>query len=165
MTHEKQWRFRAREGGYERTVSLWLYPELNLSSCVGDADDQSAGGQPTYYIETLRQDCKGREHWEADAVPVYWFIRGGDNVCEFAPNCPNTPAHFENFLTHFTHPVDAGTAEPVNWWRLPVRNAKALGWAPSAFQRFAPLRSIVTNRTEAASVRLPRSTASILTAP
>ncbi len=38
-------------------------------------------------------------------------------------------------------------------WRLSAHNtrfpafAKALGWLPSPFQRFAPLRSIVTNAT------------------
>jgi hypothetical protein len=85
---------------------------------------------------------------DADAVPIYWGVRG-DVVFEAAPN--NAHVCGRNFLTAFTPPVDAETGEPLNLWRLPVRNtrfpafAEALGWLPFAVSRVAPLRLIVTN--------------------
>jgi hypothetical protein len=80
-----------------------------------------------------------------------------------AEHAPNNARGYalpdKNFLTFFTPPVDAKTGEFMNWWRLSVRNtrfpafAKALGWLPSPFQQFAPLRSIMTNAVEAAAER------------
>jgi hypothetical protein len=54
----------------------------------------------------------------------------------------------EDFLTHYTHPVNADTGEHVNWMRLPVLDQgwnetarhkggfiqEATGWKPSALQ-------------------------------
>jgi hypothetical protein len=147
---ERLWRFHALWNGYERVSSLWLYPEIDGSSCVGDAEDQSGEGQLAYYVDYIKR--RYPEQWEADAVPIYWAVHG-DGVFEHAPN---DAYGGKNFLTEFSPPVDAKTGEPMNWWRLPVRNtrfpefAKALGRLPSPFQEFAPLRSIVTNEVRAA---------------
>jgi hypothetical protein len=95
------------------------------------------------------------EWWDADAVPIYWAVRG-DGVFEHAPN--NSERYGgKSFLTFFTPPVDPRTGAVMNWWRLPVRNerfpafAEALGWLPSPFQEFAPLRSIIMNATRASA--------------
>ena len=93
-----------------RTTPLWLYPELDCSSCVADADDQSGPGQVAHYIDYVRERC--REWWVADAVPITWSVRG-DGIWEYAPN-----KREENFLTFWTPPADAKTGEPLNWWRL-----------------------------------------------
>jgi hypothetical protein len=148
---ERRWRFRGREYGNEKVSPLWLYPELNCSSCVDDADDQSGEGQLAYYVDYVQR--RYPQWWNADAVEIMWSVRG-DGIFEYAPvpfeACDDIG---ENFLTFFTPPVDDKTGEPLNWWRLPVRNtrfpafAKALGWLPSPFQQFAPLRSIITNAT------------------
>ena len=146
----RMWRFRSRWGGFGRVTPLWLYPEINCSSCVDEADDQSGEGQLAYYVDYLQR--RYPEWWEADAVPIYWSVRG-DGVFEHAPNNSRDYSGGKNFLTEFTPPVDAVTGESLNWWRLPVRNTrfpsfpKALGWLPSPFQEFAPLRSIITNIT------------------
>jgi len=147
---DRAWRFRSREDGLEHLATLWLYPELECSSCVDDADDQSGPGHLAYYVNYVKRNY--RQWWDADAVPIYWFVRGDPRVCEDAPNdYRHHDLPGENFLTFFTPPVDAKTGEPLNWWRLPVRNtrfpelARGLGWLPSPFQRFAPLRSIITN--------------------
>ncbi len=153
----KSWRFRSRGGACEHVATVWLYPELDCSYCVDDADDQSGPGQLAYYVEYVRRDYP--EWWEDDAVPIYWSVRGEPGIYEYAPNCALHVLHEdglpdENFLTFLTPPVDAKTGEALNWWRLPVRNtrfpafAKALGWLPSPFQHFAPLRSIITNATD-----------------
>ena len=147
---ERKWRFRSRDGGFEKISPLWLYPEINGSSWVDEAEDQSGVGQLAYFIAWIRR--RYPEQWKADAVPIFWSVRG-DGVFEIAPNNARDIIG-KNFLTVFTPPVDARTGEPLNWWRLPVRNdrfpafAKALGWLPSPFEEFAPLRSIVTNATQ-----------------
>jgi hypothetical protein len=148
----KVWRFRARDNEFEQVTTLWLYPELDCSSCIGDADDQSGDGQLDYYVDYVRRHRP--EWWKADAIPIYWSVRG-EGVFEHAPN--NAHDYGKNFLTFYTPPADVKTGEPLNWWRLPVRNtrfpafARALGWLPSPFQPFAPLRSIVTNATAKAA--------------
>ena len=93
-------------------------------------------------------------------MKIYWSVRG-EGVAEHA-SCNAIAGRC--FLTIFTQPVDAKTGEELNWWRLPVRNdrfpafAKALGWLPSPFQEFAPLRSIVTNCARAGKgMTLPAS--------
>jgi hypothetical protein len=40
---ERKWRFRSRDPG--RVTPLWLYPEIDGSSCVDGADEQSGVGQ------------------------------------------------------------------------------------------------------------------------
>jgi hypothetical protein len=154
MTMTRTWRFRSLKSGFEKVSSLWLYPELDCSSCVDDADDQSGAGQLAYYVDCVRRDYP--QWWEVDAVPIYWSVRGDAGIAEHAPNNARDFAlPDKNFLTFFTPPRDAKTDAPLNWWSLPVRNdrfpefAKALGWMPSPFQRIAPLRSIVTNVTDA----------------
>jgi hypothetical protein len=152
---DRQWRFQFRSSGVEWVKPLWLYPEIDGSSCVDDADDQSGPGQLAYFVRYVKR--RHPERWHDDAVPIYWGVCG-DGVCEFAPTDANDMG--THSLTVFTPPVDAKTGEPLNWWKLPVRNdrfpafAKALGWLPSPFQKFAPLRSIITNAPEAA--RKPR---------
>jgi hypothetical protein len=151
LSRLRKWRFNAiNHCDAESVTPLWLEPELECSSCIADTgiDLQDGAGQFAYYVDYIRREYPLL--WEADAVPIYWSVCG-DGISEFAPNDPNDLSD-ENFLTFFTPPVDARTGEPLNWWKLPVRDsrfpafAKALGWTPSAFQAFAPLRSIVANR-------------------
>ena len=144
---ERKWRFRFHGNGFEKVTPLWLYPELDCSSCVDDVEDQTGAEQLAYYVDVVQR--RHPRWWEADAAAIFWSIRG-EGIFETAPN--DEDGH-KNFLTSFTPPVDAETGEPLNWWRLPVRNmrfpafAAALGWLPSPFQATAPLRSIVSNAT------------------
>ena len=143
----RKWRFKLHGAGYEMVSPLWLYPELNCSSCVDDVEDQSGAEQLAYCVDVIQR--RHPKWWDADAVAINWFACG-EGIFETAPN---DDRDCKNFLTLFTPPVDAKTGEPLNWWRLPVRNtrfpafAEALGWLPSPFQEFAPLRSIVSNAT------------------
>lgn len=151
MTADRLWRFRRRADGGEEIKALWLYPELDCSSCIDDVYEQSGEAQLAYYIDYVRRGYP--QCWDNDAVPIMWSVRG-DGISEYAPVEHGDAALWdEHFLTFYTPPEDAKTGELLNWWRLPVRNtrfpqfAKALGWLPAPFQSFAPLRSIYTNRT------------------
>ena len=128
---EMLWRFESR-GGLEKVTPLWLYPELDCSSCVDGADDQSGMGQLAYYARYLKS--RHPDVWASDAVRIYWYVEGNGGILESAPTNPT-----RNFLTLYTLPVDAETGERLNWWRLPVRNtrfpklADALGWLRPRF--------------------------------
>ena len=88
------WRFRSKQDrGQEWIKALWLYPEIDGSSCVDDADDQSGEGQLAHFVARLKR--RYPEQWEADAVPIFWGVQG-DGVAEWAPNEPK--AGSENFL-------------------------------------------------------------------
>jgi hypothetical protein len=50
----KYWRFELRDTGFEMVSPLWLYPELDISSCVDDVEDQSGAGRLAYYADWVR---------------------------------------------------------------------------------------------------------------
>jgi hypothetical protein len=45
MNDLRKWRFKLCGSGFEKVSPLWLYPELDISSCVDDAEDQSGAEQ------------------------------------------------------------------------------------------------------------------------
>lgn len=143
--HPTRWSFASLKSGYERTTELWLYPELDCSSIVGEhwGDGES---QLHLYVDYLE-----REHpeWlEADAVPIWWSVY---DICEYAPFQKHALVN-EDFLSFFTWPRNARTGEPLDWFSLPVRYTRfpefgaALGWTPSPLQPTAPLASILQSR-------------------
>jgi hypothetical protein len=144
----EKWKFMTREGGAERISTLWLYPELDSSWMVQECDSEDGAGQLRFYCQHLQD--RYPKWWKSDAVPIVWFILG-DRICEYAPCQANRGflKNPEDFLTFHTTPINVRTGEPINWFRLPVEIsrfpalAKALGWKPSPFQTYAPLRSIV----------------------
>jgi hypothetical protein len=81
MTMKDIWEFRTVDG-FERKSALWLYPELDCSSCVQDCEDSD--DQFGFYCDYIRENEHYREWWDADAVPVCWSVYG-DGICEFAP--------------------------------------------------------------------------------
>jgi hypothetical protein len=144
----EKWRLRATDYDHTKVTALWLYPELECSACVDDCDGNGQE-QLAYYCRHIRR--KYPQWWDADAVPIYWFVRGDDDGfgCEFAPWHDG-----ENVLMFYRTPISVRTGEPINWYRLPVINrrfpkfAAALGWLPSPGQMFAPLRSIIRGASD-----------------
>lgn len=141
----RTWSLQCRRGHHTKTTRLWLYPELNLSSCVGECESEDGHEQLQYYIDYVRRHQP--DYWANDAVLIYWSVCGDD--------CSETaPCHkdWDNFNSYFHTPVDLKTGEELNWFHLPVINhrfpqfAKALGWLPAPFQTHAPLRSIIGGR-------------------
>lgn len=150
---ERRWRFRSREGGRAIVTPLWLDAEPLCLPCIDDLGDESGVAQLAYYLDYLQRECP--EAWEQDRIEVYWSVLG-EGISEQAPVANDD----ENFLSFFSQPYDARTGELINWWRLPVRSrfpkfAAALGWAPSPFQPFAPLRSILTGDRRAGRLKVP----------
>lgn len=139
------WRFRTRRGRWKEEP-LYLYPELDGSSVIGDS--ACSDGEEALYFYVGWIEDNHPEWLEADAVPIYWSVMP---VCEHAP-FQAKPLVDEDFLSFYTWPLDAATGERLDWYRLAVVNdrfrdfAKALSWLPSPLQPTAPLRSIMESR-------------------
>lgn len=158
MNELETWSFRSRKTDFEKQEKLFLYPELNCSSCVDDCygTDQN---QFEYYCDYLRRHYP--DEWEADSVSIYWSV---EPVGEHAPCEANVDAFGpKNFLAFYTDPTNVMTCDPIDWFTLPVRNerfpifAKQLGWLPAPFQSHAPIRSIWESKNDVYSRKMARA--------
>jgi hypothetical protein len=150
----EKWRLASRRSDHVKVTTLWLYPELDCSSCIDDVFLSSGAEQLDYYVDYIKTAYEGRYRhwWDNDAVPVYWSVRGEDDGfgCEQAPFHAGTVYHDEDILTHYHTPISLKTGRPINWYtsllvindRFP-KFARALAWLPSPGQMYAPLRSII----------------------
>jgi hypothetical protein len=120
---------------------------------VGEIDG-SGEEQLTYYCDYIRK--KEPQWWKDDAVPILWSVVEGCGEhsgfdSETAPCLANISSFGldEHCLTFYPKIINLKTGEPINWFKLPVRNyrfpkfAEALSWLPAPFQSHAPLRSIM----------------------
>ncbi|MFJ1744242.1 hypothetical protein ACIOG4_37025 [Streptomyces microflavus] len=154
-----RWTFTSRSGGPTQTE------ELALHALPGGAE-QSDGYLPD---EITAEDLWAKwaggvadsyhnqhpDQFRPGEIPIYWTVTrpGMDGI--FEPP-PHVPSHPENFLTHYTHPVNAVTEERLNWLRLPVLDREwnsteahkggfiqqATGWKPSPLQPTMDIRQI-----------------------
>lgn len=137
----------------ERSEELYLYGELDGSSCVQNCDSDDDRQQLDFYVRWIK--ANDPEWLAADAVPIYWSVLP---IGETAPYQPTFTARVgspvEDFLSFFSWPVDADSGEPLDWFRLPVRQdrfpelAEAIGWIPSPLQPIAPLQSILNSQRQ-----------------
>src|SRR5262249_15250521 len=67
------WKLKSRRSDHVKVTRLWLYPELECSSCVDDCDGNGED-QLAYYCEYIR--TRYPQWWESDAVPIYWSVIG-----------------------------------------------------------------------------------------
>lgn len=150
-----EYEFRSRRSDYRKTSRLWLYPEIDCSSMVDEYWDLDGTGQLYAFVEYIRRNYS--DEWENDAVPILWTVSGDQGIAEFAPfavRSDHSDWWGRDFLSEFTWPENTATGEPIDWFRTPVVNyrfpafAEALGWLPSAFQEFCPLRSIMASREQ-----------------
>jgi hypothetical protein len=145
MKKLEKWRLQSRRSDHCKVTELYLYPELDCSSCVDDVHPASGEEQLRYYCDYIQR--RYRQWWDADAVPIYWSVMGdGDGFgCEQAPFHRGEEFGDRDVLTYYYPPVNLRTGEQVNWYRLPVINkrfpefAAALGWLPSPDVRPATL--------------------------
>jgi hypothetical protein len=142
-----EWEFSSRRGGFTQRSVLWLYPEINLSSCVDDVYDEGGEAQLEYWASYVRKYRP--EDWEADAVSILWCVEGPQFKVEFAPFAGNS----QSFLDYYTWPVSPVDGARLNWFKLPViysrfpEFGRALGWTPAPFQLSCPIRSILMQDT------------------
>jgi hypothetical protein len=147
-----QWTFTTRRGTYTRTEELVLYPEPDGSSMSDDFTPDEADADELWrmwvdrYAVTYHQ--KHPDQYRLGEVPIYWTVTlpSFTGVFEAAPFAPNPLA--EDFLTHYTLPMNTETRERINWVRLPVMDRgwnattadkggfiqEATGWKPSPLQ-------------------------------
>ncbi len=121
--------------GAPRRTALWLAPEPELSA-VSDDYDEDIDPREMFAVWVTRVRRRGKFH-DAMGEPwigIYWSVRG-EGVMETAPF---QRVGTEDFLTHFTWPID-DRGERLDWLSLPVRmGAKsafvehATGWLPGA---------------------------------
>lgn len=149
---ETGWVFHDRSGHRRHQPELWLYPELDGSSCVDDLWWTDDGEEELdYYIDYVRRTQP--DWWANDAVPIYWSVAPVHETAPFQEvwSKANGPTSWGDFLTYFTWP-HRPNGEPLDWFTLPVKNdrfpnfAKALNWLPAPLQPYAPLRSIIRSR-------------------
>lgn len=147
----KTWSFKLRTNGYEETVAIWLHPEIYGVPMLDDFLHLNGEDQLAIYLAWIM--AAKADLWKADAVPIYWSIRG-EGIAETAP-FTQEPYGDENFLTFYSWPQDVETGEALDWFSdLPVQDtrypdfADALGWRPSPLQATAPLRSILKSKQD-----------------
>jgi hypothetical protein len=98
------WELTSRGSGYSQTTKLWLYPELNYSSCVDDCMPASGEEQLEYYLDMIREVRP--EYWERDAVPIYWTVY---DIHERAPFPMEGMDWDEDVRTFFHTPINTRT--------------------------------------------------------
>ena len=132
--------------GFERITALWLYPEIDCSSCVDDADDQSGSGA-TGLFRSLHPAAVTRSSGRLTRCRL-----GGESAATECCRACAMQALFagpEALPQNLHPPVDARTGEPLNWWRL-------VG-AQRAFSLPSPRRSAGCRRRFRSSRRSARS--------
>ena len=144
QVRDKLWTFVYRESGFVHHKPLYLYPEIDGSSVVGDYDMDEMDDDPFgFYCDYLRRHHP--DWWAADAAPIGWMVKP---VMEFAPFTDSRGESWhKDFLTYMTWPEDQH-GNRLDWFSLPVRMdrfpefAKSIGWKPSPLQSHAPVRAL-----------------------
>lgn len=145
------WRFSTRRGGHTRETPLALEWEPNGASISDNwlPDEIDARDLWRTWVEWLHDKGFDSE-LGAPWVRIDWFVQG-EVTFESAPFAylpTDWPGTREDFLAHYTWPVDVATGERVNFVRLPVIDKRwtqrrsnkggfiqeALGWKPGALQ-------------------------------
>ena len=141
----KTWTFQSTRQNFQQTIPLWLNYEIDLSACLCDADDDD---DPVEYFAKYLKYKK-----RIGVQPVCWSVQG-PCFAEIAPFAPSDLWNLDDFLTHFTWPINKDG--PLNWFTLPVvcrfpDLETGLQWKPSPLQQTididAVLKSLGVNPT------------------
>lgn len=118
---------------------------------------------------------KVKSEYPNQLIPIYWYITGDKFQPQRMPfqydhgadndEVPEVSIADDNFLTHFTHPVNSETKEKINWLSLSVVDKtieksqeinsyppkgnfiqRCTGWKPSILQPFVYLPSLLETR-------------------
>jgi predicted GIY-YIG superfamily endonuclease len=133
--------FHSIKSGYERTVPLWLYWEVNCDPISDDYYIDEIDPEELWmnWIQQYPRDEAAEQVFGLGAVSIHWFIEG-PGVCEGAPfedirarliamrrgrfawsEQEAIEYYKENqFLGGYSTPYNADTGEPIKWTQLPV---------------------------------------------
>ena len=150
-----RWQFESvKNPNHKLDIDLYLYPEPDLLTSLDDIYFEGIDG----YDEVLfyRDELNDRKMLN-DTVPILWFVSSisKPGLSEIAP------LHFykhdwdirRDFFTNYTPPI-SDTKGQLNWFSLPVFPLKfesfwtALGYMPSPFQSYLPMKSIMSSFPE-----------------
>lgn len=136
---------------------LWLYPEIEYSSVLSSYFENEMSEDQAFHMVCDEIRKKDPKNWELNEIPIFWSICGtGRNhhgqeffINEWAPFSSDAESmpHMPNFLDRFEWPINYKN-QPINFMSLPVVNhrfpkfARSLEWAPSAYQKTVPMRTI-----------------------
>ena len=143
------WTNRRTDQRFEEPLTAYWEVHYDAMSDDHTPDEMDA-------VELLREwAAKVGKDYENNLVPIFWFVRSERMPFQFL-HCPETKE--ENFLTHFTWPVNKRTDDRLNWLVLPVVDKlwnknrankggfiqETTGWKPSILQPFVYLPSILS---------------------
>ena len=117
-----RWRYRSRRNDFAKVGPLALVWELEGDPISDDYLPEETSAHELWGLWIRRVLEGGHYHPEFGApwVQIYWGVEGEEEgTFESAPH-QRPPFDGDNFLTHYTHPVEAETGERANWLRLPV---------------------------------------------
>lgn len=168
------WEFSYKKTGFTQVEELVLYAELNGSTITDDHLPNEITAQALWRMWVTEYADSYHERWpdlyRPGEVHISWFVTRPtiDGIFEGAPHVrdwrtlPGVMDDFpmasvqEDSLTHYTHPVNAETKEPINWLRLRVLDLgwnssaankggfiqEATGWKPSPLQPTVDVRAL-----------------------
>lgn len=148
-----KWTWTYPRSGNTWTEELVLYGEPDGSSMSDEytPDDASAEELWRLWVDRYAVTYHQRDpaQYRIGEVPIYWSVTRPSftGIFEGAPHVRNGLS--EDFLTHYTHPINADTGERLNFARLPVLDLgwnktradkggfiqEATGWKPAALQQ------------------------------
>ncbi|WP_228454089.1 hypothetical protein [Streptomyces alkaliphilus] len=156
-----RWTFQSRSSNFTQTeelVLLWIPANGQITDNYTRDEIAAQELWQLWAKDANTYHERYPDHFRAGEIPIIWSVTKPslDGIFELAPHTlalrslmPEFAGDpHEDFLSFYTHPVQDGTGEPVNWLRLPVVdrswNAKASqkggfvqeasGWKPSALQ-------------------------------
>ncbi|MFG3702407.1 hypothetical protein ACGF5C_31670 [Micromonospora sp. NPDC047620] len=162
------WTFRSRASGYRKEEPLRLYWELHCDPISDDwlPDEISAEELWRLWITRYPRDEQAEAQFGTGAMRIWWFV-DGHSVFEGAPfQHPGASRQgADDFLAHYTVPINVNTGEHIQWTRLPVVDKlwqpgradkggfiqEATGWKPSPLQPYVDVRQLA----RAARLALP----------
>ncbi|MFI5808351.1 hypothetical protein [Streptomyces sp. NPDC051561] len=157
------WTFSYKGNGFAFTEELVLLPEPSGSPISDDYTRDEISAHDLWRMWADKTADHFHKQWpdlyRPGEVHINWFVtkptvtgifEGAPFVVDSRtlPGLPCAGGPREDFLTHYTDPVNADTGEPLNWMRLPVLDLgwnstdgnkggfiqEATGWKPSPLQ-------------------------------
>jgi len=148
------WTFKSRESGYEHTDRLVAYWEVHRDPMSDEYTPAEIGASELFgkWARELKKELPD------GLLAIYWSVRTPQRtIQEFMPFQFPHLALSEDFLTHFTWPVNSNSGDLLNWLCLPVVDKlwnrqqmekggfiqQATTWKPSILQPHVYLPSLV----------------------